>query len=425
MKNALIASIFVLISVIGFQACIDRNAGGVSASNLLLYSTTTVEEESGNDGTFNGEIEVTVKGTTFGSSFVDGVDYGSINVPDGLTVTFERVSDTKGLISITGQADSHSGCGDGAVVSFYFASSAFEDEKLPLSFEVPIRLKFIKPVLTYSTTTLSEVNANNGSFTQSITITASGGGSFANVGPMLAGTDYEWDLPGSLVPTLTASDTDADLNADTVTAILTGSADDHTPIDDITTTLKFLSPGLTSEFCAAEQKKDISLKFYRSILMYSVGASSGNLNGRTGADGLCSSGRPSGLPSDYTGFRAFISVDNADEIADMPANYSVPTSVNIESLSSILVKNSWTDLLNDGTIDNDLDSADIVNAGSDYWTGSAPDGQISSTCGNWGSSSSGSFGQVGLDSAVDGTWIDNGTQTCNTPANVLCLAFVE
>jgi hypothetical protein len=159
------------------------------------------------------------------------------------------------------------------------------------------------------------------------------------------------------------------------------------------------------------------------IRLYSAGEHDGNLGGRIGADALCAAAA-SGWAVGKS-IRAFISIDAADEIRDMPTNYSINTAYPIKNLTGAnTIANNWTDLL-DQSIDMTLGAAGVMTA-SVFWISlSNADGSLhADNCSN--ATSNGGTGMFsGLTIRTDATWMANGSGSCSDAVNfsLLCLAF--
>ena len=166
-----------------------------------------------------------------------------------------------------------------------------------------------------------------------------------------------------------------------------------------------------------------------SIVMYSVAAPNGDLNGRAGADLLCQTTPPANLPAAYTNFRAFLSVDNTtpDTISDMPNNYGVPTTVPVVGPppANVPIGNDWNDLIDGNGILNTLEDANVMTSGN-QWTGSTPTGGLDAThCSNWTDGGFGNSGEVGARFTTSGTsWISLIDDRCDTATHrLLCVAY--
>lgn len=156
------------------------------------------------------------------------------------------------------------------------------------------------------------------------------------------------------------------------------------------------------------------------IILYDAGGLYyGNLGGRSGADSLCASNIPSG----YSNYRAFISVDSGDSIANMPSNFGVPSNLPIYSTSNNLIASDWADLL-DGTISMTLEAAGVLSSGSTWWSGSFYDGSTFYTCSGWTSNMTSSYGSAGRSDSLNSFWIElDGYPDCAVSSHVLCIAY--
>jgi hypothetical protein len=145
--------------------------------------------------------------------------------------------------------------------------------------------------------------------------------------------------------------------------------------------------------------------------------------GRSGADALCATAAARLADGSFavSHVHAFLSVSDTDEIRDMPANYGVPTTRPVGSITGAVVATSWSGLLS-GTLLQSLDSAGIRTAGSGWYSGSNPDGSVATlvtdggvhpyTCSGWTSSDAFLDGEYGYGSATDSTWMGVGQATC-------------
>ncbi len=160
------------------------------------------------------------------------------------------------------------------------------------------------------------------------------------------------------------------------------------------------------------------------IIMYSAGMRTGDLGNRVATDALCVSSNP----TTYTNVRAFIGNSTADSIANMPANYGVPTSNPITSNSNISIADNWADLL-DGNLATSPQSAGITTAPNGWWSGAQnADGThtdgTTETCQNWTSASVSDGGAAGSVWASDSSWIiGTPNAACNQTLDLLCIAY--
>lgn len=301
--------------------------------------------------------------------------------------------------------------------------------------EVKINLVFVDPVevtptptptpastLSYSATSFSENSSNAGGVSDTVTATLSDATFVNSSGAFTQNTHYTIsNVPTGLTAVLTAT------SSTTAVLSLTGAASSHANANDISNlTLTFLSAAFTGGNIPTNgsQSQAFSVNFSDSfILLYNAGAQGGNLGGRSGADGLCVSEKPSGAYQ--TNVRALISVSGADEIRDMVSNYSVPTTHEIKSESGNVVANNWADLL-DGSIDMNLLSAGVLMMPVHWWSGSDNTGALGTNhCLGWTSDSSGDAGDVGFGSDT-ADWFNETNFTCDGVMNeaaLLCIAF--
>jgi hypothetical protein len=169
----------------------------------------------------------------------------------------------------------------------------------------------------------------------------------------------------------------------------------------------------------------------KTVIYLDSTARNGNLGGRSGADATCASSpsKPSNAISGSV--HAFISVNAADEIRDMPSTYGYNSSNPIywynastgQSIAS--VANNWADML-DGTISN----SQQTGTGLLYypWSGSLPDGSLKSfyNCNGWTNSTNTIQGQFTNYANTNSLWLESAATTCDVPTNhvVRCIASI-
>jgi hypothetical protein len=142
---------------------------------------------------------------------------------------------------------------------------------------------------------------------------------------------------------------------------------------------------------------------------------------RDNIDALCDAAKSSTYASlPCLNVRAFISVSSSDDIAGMPANFSVPTGRRIVGPGGTQIVDSWASLL-DGTIDTSLGDAAAVS--DHWWSGSLSDGtyDADNNCGGWTSVSE--KGRSGLYNKTDANWIEGNTPNCDASRYVLCVCW--
>ena len=169
---------------------------------------------------------------------------------------------------------------------------------------------------------------------------------------------------------------------------------------------------------------NVSVACPRVIIMFGTNATNGNLGGRSGADTLCSN-KASSLSLTCSSVHAFIGVSAADEVRDMPTNYSVPTDGIIKSRTGTTIQTSWANLLS-GTILTSLYSAGVLPEGATFWwSGSDSSGAFNATnnCSGWTSSDSGIIGYSGYYNQTGVAWIAAGVPNCNQSHYAVCLCY--
>jgi hypothetical protein len=155
------------------------------------------------------------------------------------------------------------------------------------------------------------------------------------------------------------------------------------------------------------------------VYLFAVAQHDCNLGGREGADALVQAGAPSQLQGKT--IHAFLSVSETDEIADMPANYGVPTDLPVYSAKGdYRLATSWSELF--GHIDQALDVTLHIDSGSRWWSGSQANGSVATqTCAGW--TTSADTAHTGLTSNVAAAWMDDSDATGTETHYVLGIAY--
>jgi hypothetical protein len=163
------------------------------------------------------------------------------------------------------------------------------------------------------------------------------------------------------------------------------------------------------------------------VLYYSINAYTGDVGGRTIADGNCDSVVLANLETGagtVDNKHAFASFDAGHAIADMPARYLFSDSLPVFGPDGCtVIANSWADLV-DGTIDRTLEATGVLPAGSAWWSGSDADGTLADfpadyTCSGFSDDTTGS-GAIGVSNRKDASWIRSGEKSCADSYYFLC-----
>jgi hypothetical protein len=150
------------------------------------------------------------------------------------------------------------------------------------------------------------------------------------------------------------------------------------------------------------------------------GSYKGNLGGRSGADALCVTAKAASFASlACTHVRAFLSVNLADEIRDMPINYSVPTNLPVKRPNGTVIDSSFPSLLAGGI----MSSAAPFLGRDSFWGGSTEDGSLLQTCGGWTISDGSDGGTLGSMTATDDHWLLKGGWSCEFDFPLVCLCW--
>ncbi len=157
------------------------------------------------------------------------------------------------------------------------------------------------------------------------------------------------------------------------------------------------------------------------ILLFATDTVVGSdIQSRANADSLCEVAAASQDIACSTDIRGFISIDQSDEIRDMPANYSVPTGLPIYSKQQIEIQSDWASLLG-GSILSTLSDAQITDGL--WWSGSTSAGALAAdNCGSWQVGAL--TGQTGINNTTGSAWIESANSPfCSASTPMLCLCY--
>jgi len=154
-----------------------------------------------------------------------------------------------------------------------------------------------------------------------------------------------------------------------------------------------------------------------TVIYLTTTTTTGNLGGRSGADTLCTTYRPTNLPAACVNRHAFISVSSTDEIQDMPLLYGYNPEMPMywwhnTNVAYNLMAANWSDAL-DGSILQGQDSGTGLSIFP--WTGSTTAGAVDSSyrCNGW-VSTSGYNGRYGDYSSATGTYLYSSSDACTS-----------
>jgi hypothetical protein len=238
----------------------DATSVGSPGGTFIAFSAATIDEAAANDGSITAAIDLTLRGDTFVSDLTGKVDI--TNVPDGLTAVLTRTSATTATLTFTGAAAAHANAQDIDDFTLSFQDGAFTGDNAADVFNAvrnDLKIDFDDPTpdvaLTYSTTSVNESAAFDGTVAQTITITLSGDTFVSD----LTDTFDITNVPAGLSAVLTRdSDTSATLS-------FTGTASAHSDLADVNDiALNFLDDAFTggnASIVAGNNVADIRINF--------------------------------------------------------------------------------------------------------------------------------------------------------------------
>ena len=247
----------------------NGNAAAVTGLNRTLsvqfldpytavYSGLVFDESVKNDGSITTKQTITLAGTSFvywpsqtypvtlaSSGFWQ--QYSAPLVPNGLTMVIVATSPTTAEISFTGKASAHASANNTSFTVNFLNRAVTSGNVSGVQGLTPVTLSlhYRNPyTASYSGTTFLEAPANNGTITQTETVTLSGDTFVA--GTLVSGTHFTaTGVPAGLALVLTrTSDTTAQI-------AFTGTATAHENINDASVVLTFLNAALVNSTTAS------------------------------------------------------------------------------------------------------------------------------------------------------------------------------
>lgn len=219
------------------------------------YSATNFAEAVANDGSVTQTQTITLNGgetwTTLvadGANFTSPTHFSALNVPAGLAMVVTKNSATQVTVSFTGNATVHAAVNSVSNIELAFTAAALSNAA-PSNIAnlniTTLALDFGDGSATYSAVDFSEGAANNGSITQTRTITIAGDtwiGSVANGSDFTSGTHFTpINVPAGLAMRITKN------SPTQVTISFTGNAFLHGSVNSISNCrVQFLPGALTA-----------------------------------------------------------------------------------------------------------------------------------------------------------------------------------
>ncbi len=326
----------------------------------IAYSGSTVNEASTNIGNITETLVLTLSNDSFTGA--NGEDYVATakatvnNVPAGMTSTLVKNSATQLTLALTGTATNHANANDVSNLTVTFGIGAFTTSTslatIGNSTKNDLIINFLDPYnLAYSGSMLNENTGNNGSISNTITITLTG--------TIFTGSNGDNFVAGSKVAvTNVPTGLTAVVNRDSSTQLtlsLTGNATSHANANDISNlTLDFADSAFASNEDAGvtnQNKNDIVVDFTDPpVLAYSVST----FNEDVANVGVTSTSSVITLTID-----SFTGANGSDFVA---ASKAVVTNVPA-GLTAVLTKDSATQLTMTltGSATNHANANDIAN----------------------------------------------------------------
>ena len=203
----------------------------------LAYDVTTLNESLSNDGSISEKMTITLTNDIFEADLVG--DITTTNLPTGLVLDINRLSDTQVELSFTGNALAHADINDVGNLEINFLNNAFVGNSNSTNVSGSVMdtgvINFIDPAsLSYSSTTLSEVLSNDGSITDSLIITLTGDTFVGLITDLITPSFVPLGMTAQFVRNSSTQ----------ITMTLNGSADNHQNGDDISNLTITFSDGI-------------------------------------------------------------------------------------------------------------------------------------------------------------------------------------
>ncbi len=224
-------------------------------------------------------------------------------------------------------------------------------------------------------------------------------------------------------------------------ALINGETEMEWSPDTIEATVSSLTESTLYYFNVIVKDGDLNTAVYTSIsvttlnnsstvvYMFNAGQHQGDMatdSARDDLDSICSSTKTDNYPAlSCSDIRAFISISETDDIADMTSSpINVPSDCEIQGPTGTKIADTWSDLI-DGDIDETLATAEIIS--DQWWSGSDSNGNLYTNgndelnCGAWTSTSE--KGTAGHHDVTDDKWLDENSPNCSASRYLLCICW--
>jgi hypothetical protein len=248
-------------NALGTVTFIDAGTGSVA------YSATTFTESGSNNGSITNTLTLTLTGDIWENDISVGNGVTVSNLPSNLVASVTRVNDTTLTLTLTGNALSHAHINDVPDLTVTLTDDAF-DTLQGLNVTNAVKTDLVidfadatTATLTYSGSTFTESTTNDGTVTNALVVTITGGGTFGST--LTAGSHVVFTgVPAGLTGVVTRN------SSTQATLTLTGTAAAH--VTDVTGVTVMFGDTAFSGVLAANVtnalKSDIAVD-YRDVTM--------------------------------------------------------------------------------------------------------------------------------------------------------------
>lgn len=206
---------------------------GTGVVKTISYSGGTLTESTQNDGTSATSLTLTLANDTFavsGGVMTENTHYTVTNEPDGMSVVVTGTSTTTATVTVTGTATNRDNEDDISNLTIAFQDAAFtggDASVVANATKSDLAVDFIDVAISYDATTFTESNSNDGTTSDSLTLTLGGAGSTETF--VDAATSYitAGNVPVGMTAVFTRD------SSTMISFTLTGTAAAHENINDV------------------------------------------------------------------------------------------------------------------------------------------------------------------------------------------------